>query len=440
MDLSLQAALSAASASGAQLRQQLDISQPTLSRMVDSARGDIAVLGRGRATRYALYRSIRDLPPETPVHRISAHGDARRIGTMVTIRPDRFWYEDLEQPRASAEFSSLPWFMTDMRPQGYLGRLFPRTYADLALPDRVDDWNEDQALYAIARRGEDAVGNLIVGEESLARWIGSRPEGHLVGAEERLQRYRELADMAVAGRATASSAAGDQPKFTAALGASRTETRHVLVKFSGILDTAAARRWADLLLAEHLAAVVLAEHGHAAARSTFLNDGRRAYLEMERFDRVGARGRLGLVSIGALDDEFVGERRGWSESAAALLRARIISAGDARELRWLSAFGALIGNTDMHLGNASFLTEGRRVLRLAPAYDMLPMLFAPVRDEVPAREFTRPEPRPGHADQWLSALVAARAYWQRVADDERTSDEFRALARAAAHELDSGNE
>lgn len=430
-------ALSRGSASGAELRQQLGISQPTLSRLVERARGKIAVLGRGRATRYALYRAIRELPAEIPVHRISAKGEAQRIGTVVPIRPDRFWYQDLERPRASAEFRSMPWFMTDMRPQGYLGRLLPRTHLDLALPDRVDDWNEDQALYAIARRGEDAAGNLIVGEESLARWIGSRIEDGLVRPEGRLQRYRELANQVVAGQAPGSSAAGEQPKFTAAIGGASSDAQHVLVKFSGTLDTSAARRWADLLVAEHLAGIVLEEHGHAAARTEYMTDGRRAYLEVQRFDRVGARGRHGLVSLGALDDQFAGERRGWSESASTLLRARIIRPDDAHQLRRLSAFGTLIGNTDMHFGNASFLTEGRRVFRLAPTYDMLPMLFAPVRDEVPVRAFVRPEPQPGHADQWLPTLVVARAYWQRVADDERISEEFRVLARAAALQLES---
>jgi hypothetical protein len=96
-----------------------------------------------------------------------------------------------------------------------------------------------------------------------------------------------------------------------------------------------------------------------------LSDGVRAYLQVERFDRVGRAGRLGLISLGALDDEFVGERLGWSQSAAALLRAGLIDAGDARELRWLSAFGSLIANTDMHLGNASFLYEGKMRFRLA---------------------------------------------------------------------------
>lgn len=438
MNPALEAALRRGPQSAAELRQQLGGSQPTLSRMLAGARGDVAIFGRGRATRYAIYRRIRDLPPELSVHRVSVAGEPSRIGTLHTIAPARYWYEDTERPAAGAEYHSLPWFMTDMRPQGYLGRFFPQTYSDLGLPERITDWNEDQALYAIARRGEDSPGNLLIGDESLARWLTLSAEPHVLRESARLTRYGELARDAIEGRPAGSSAAGEQPKFGVTVASSATAVRHVLVKFSSPLRTAAGQRWSDLLLAEHIAAVVLQEHGHAAARSDYLRDGMRAYLEVERFDRTGARGRMGLVSLGALDDEYVGERRGWSESAAALLRARLITADDARELRFLSAFGALIANTDMHLGNASFLTDGYLRFRLAPAYDMLPMMYAPIRDEVRSRDFARPAPRPAHADQWQPALPVALQFWLRVADDTRASTPFRKIAQSNARLIGAG--
>lgn len=431
MDAALASALQSGPRSGLELRTALGVSQPTLSRALQLARGRIAALGRGRSTRYGLYRRVRDLPPELPVHRVSTSGEIERIATLVTIAPDRLWYEDLESPRASREFLSLPWFLADMRPQGYLGRLFPLRYDDLGVPDRIVDWNEDHALYALARRGEDLAGNLLVGEESLARWLAIAHGDARIADAERVAAYARLAQDAVEGRIAGSSAAGEQPKFTAEIGSSES-LRHVLVKFSPPLDTRVGQRWADLLLAEHVASEVLREHGHAAVRSQYLRDAHRSYLEVERFDRLGAGGRLGVVSIGALDDEFVGERLGWSQSAAALLRARLIDADDARELRFLSAFGALIGNTDMHLGNASFLYEGRMRFRLAPAYDMLPMLYAPVRDELPSRRYAIPPPPPAAADQWRAAAPIARRFWARVSEDERASAGFRETAAVNA--------
>jgi len=432
MKAEILALLSGGIRSATELRARLGISQPSLSRALRSLRSDVVVLGRGPSTRYALYRPFRDLSLELPVYRIDAAGQSARIGTLTTIAPNDYWYSDLERPSASAAHASLPYFMTDMRPQGYLGHRFPQTYADLDLPDQINDWNENQALYAIARRGEDTVGNLIVGDESYARWVQAREHLTVVLEADRLVRYRVLADEAVAGRNPGSSAAGEQPKFTVAVAKTGDAAiRHTLVKFSGLLTTSSGLRWSDLLAAEHLAGIVLRESGHETARSQYLNDGYRAYLEVERFDRVGSHGRMGLISLGALDDQFVGERRGWSESAAALLRAQLISAENARELRFLAAFGDLIGNTDMHLGNASFVLDAFMRFQLAPAYDMLPMMHAPLREELVAREFSLPQPRRGNADQWTAALPIARTFWQRVSDDDRISVGFRELARAA---------
>jgi hypothetical protein len=432
MDSALANALLSGTRTGAELRAELGVSQPTLSRMLQRSRAEVAVLGRGRSTRYGRYRRIRELPPELPVHRVSQGGAIERIATLVTIAPGRFWFDDLEQPRASREFESLPWFITDMRPQGYLGRLFPLRYEDLSLPDRIVDWNEDHALYAVARRGEDLAGNLVVGEESHARWLALARGEDRVAEGDRLAIYAQRAEQTLQGRIAGSSAAGEQPKFTAEIGTAAARAHHVLVKFSPPLSTASGRRWSDLLLAECIAGEILRAHGHAAAEAEYLTDGTRAFLQLRRFDRVGAAGRLGLVSLGALDDEFVGERLGWPQAAAALLRLGLIDAGDARELRWLSAFGSLIANTDMHLGNASFLYEGKLRFHLAPAYDMLPMLYAPLREELPVRNYTVPAATPAAADQWQLAMPAARAFWQALSGDARASGQFREIAAANA--------
>src|SRR5882724_7423418 len=122
MNPELEAALRQGPQSASELGNRLGISQPTLSRALARARAEVALLGRARNRRYGLYRHIRELPSEVPVHRVSATGETAHIGTVLTIAPDRFWYHDLEHPPSSAEHYSLPWLMTDMRPQGYLGR------------------------------------------------------------------------------------------------------------------------------------------------------------------------------------------------------------------------------------------------------------------------------------------------------------------------------
>lgn len=97
---------------------------------------------------------------------------------------------------------------------------------------------------------------------------------------------------------------------------------------------------------------------------------------MERFDRSGPHGRRGLISLSAMDAEFVG-RGGWPGMTARLAADRHISREAHEAACLLHAFGTLIGNTDMLPGNLSFITDSGRPYELAPAYDMLPMAFAP---------------------------------------------------------------
>ncbi len=433
MDLSLFAALSTGPKKAPELQRQLGVSQPTLSRVTARARsaGRIAVLGRGRSTRYALLRSIRGLPPELPIYRISRLGQAQQVGSLYTLEPHRLWFSSDITTGAGTEFDALPWFLADLRPRGFVGTLLAGDWPELGLPPHPEDWSTEQALLAMARRGDDAAGDLIVGDESLARWQAAAQIQPIPPAN-RLLRYGDRVADLLAGRGAMPWVGGEQPKFSAVVASGPDAPAHVIVKFSGSRGSAAGRRWANLLLAEHLATEVLREHGHLAAVTNFLQNEKRSYLEIQRFDRNGLRGRLGMVSLQALDEAFAGEGRGWSDSVAALLRAQRISSEDARELRWRAAFAALIGNTDMHQGNVAFMSSERGTLRLAPVYDMLPMIYAPLGEELPTREFSLPVPSPAFVDQWSSAVPAATSFWQRLAEDARASLDMRSIARANA--------
>ncbi len=113
---------------------------------------------------------------------------------------------------------------------------------------------------------------------------------------------------------------------------------------------------------------------------------------------------------------------------------RRLSRQNADQIAWLQAFGTCIANTDTHFGNLSLFHDGRRRLGLAPAYDMLPMRYAPAADgAVNTPEWRTPAPPPFAVSQWTSARSARSAatrFWQRVAADSRVTAEMRALARA----------
>lgn len=253
-------------------------------------------------------------------------------------------------------------------PAGFLGRAYAISFAaELGLPADIDEWTDAHALRALTQHGDDLIGNLPLGDIARAHFIQAPPPVPVAEAD-----YAALAEAVERGEVAGSSAGGEQAKFVAHNG------RHVLVKFTAQSDDAVTGRWRDLLLAEHLAGRVLADAGLPAVESRIVDIGTRRFLEVGRFDRVGALGRRAIHSLSALDSEFVGDAVSpWPVLATRLATSRVITTEAAEVATILYAFGALIGNTDMHNGNRSFVLDHGRPYGIAPAYDMLPMAFRP---------------------------------------------------------------
>ena len=145
--------------------------------------------------------------------------------------------------------------------------------------------------------------------------------------------------------------------------------------------------------------------------------------------RAGERGRRPVVTLGALDDEHFGKRDSWTAAAARLGGAPFsLPPGAATRLRWLDAFGQLIGNTDRHFENVVFFVGAEGALRLAPAYDMLPMILAPAAEAVVARRFQPAPPSGDTLDVWPDAAAWALRYWREVQADEELEGDVRAFA------------
>jgi serine/threonine protein kinase HipA of HipAB toxin-antitoxin module len=240
----------------------------------------------------------------------------------------------------------------------------------------------------------------------------------------RARSYPLLAGAALRGAAPSSPVQGGHPKFTTTLAES---ARHVavLVKFSPPVTSELGRRWADLLVAEHLAHEILTAHGVRGCVSTVLEHDNCVFLECERFDRIDGIGRRGVVSLFALDCARYGQLDSWTACAARLARDGLLSSKDAERIAFLDAFGALTANTDRHLGNISLFDRYEGPLELAPVYDMLPMLFAPRNGRVVPRDFTPPAPQAAWLPVWVQAYQAARSYWEILTSDARISADFR---------------
>jgi hypothetical protein len=385
---------------------------------------------------------VREIAPHGsswPLYVIDPEGRPRRVGVLHALQ-NRQWALEQETPWESLQgenfpwglYPDLPWFLDDLRPQGFLGRAFARAHGrNLGFGTDPRLWSADEVLVALLRYGSDLPGAFVIGETMLREVQEQRLSlSPVIAAEERGSVYPQRATDILAGEWPGSSAAGEQPKFTACIRGENQSAEHVIVKFSGRAGRPEDRRWADLLAAEHLAALLLNENGIPAAATDLLHAGGRVFLEARRFDRQGLHGRRGLVSLGALDAAFYGEpHTPWTAAAARLQAGGWLTPEDEDRLTVLWWFGTLIGNTDMHYGNVSLFLEPSRPLRLAPVYDMLPMLYRPDPEGgLPERAFNPPPPVPEAMEPWSRALELAGAYWERLSQAQNISADFRAIA------------
>ncbi|MBN8750365.1 Uncharacterised protein [Xylophilus ampelinus] len=428
------------------LATALGISVPTVHRLLARlALDELVTAGRARRTRYGLSRALRGGTSHLPVHAVDGAGRLQAVGPLKLLRPEGSWLDlsgtDWPVPEEATDgwWPGLPYPLQQMRPQGYMGRQFARAeHRRLQVPADVMQWSDDDALFAMAQAGSDLSGNLIVGEAAAELWLAERAAGiEPVAPGALAAHYLAQAAQAVSAGVAGSSAAGEFPKFTARRAQGGAATPHVIVKFSGTEESATVRRWSDLLVCEHLALAHAATlPGLRAARSRVLEAGGRTFLEVERFDRHGEAGRSPLVALDVANAAFVGSPSAdWPALMARLAALGLVDEGTQAAVWRLWWFGRLIANTDMHTGNLVFVPAAGR-LQLAPAYDMLPMRFAPLPGgELPTRSVELALPVPDQRAAWLDACTAALGFWNEAAGDARIGEGFRAVCAEHAAAL-----
>lgn len=423
--------------SARQLAEKIGVSQPTISRAISELGDELIRIGAARSIHYAIRDPFRSLP-DIPVYRVSVEGTIKKLGTLIPVCPEGFV---MRQEDGSALHSDgLPWWMFDMLPQGYLGRAYAARHAvGLGLSAKLNEWTDTQALRALLAHGYDTVGNLLLGDAARDFFLNAA-EPNVICEEQKIENYARLAWEASRGEVPGSSAGGEQPKFTAYV-ITPSGARHVLVKFSEPENNSVTERWRDLLLAEHLALEVLRQADLPSVKTRIFDHGHQRFLEVERFDRVAKRGRRAVHSLKALDAEFVGNGvASWPTIVRQLAKAKLITAELINTVSVLWAFGKLIGNTDMHNGNLSFMAERDRPFDLAPAYDMTPMAFAPrsgggLPDSIPELNIDSSIDN----QHWAHALTVAREYLSTIrAMSNQFSDRFQPCIAALEEHIGKG--
>lgn len=411
-----------------EIAKKLSISQASVSITLSQNRDRVIKVGKARATRFYLLRPIAG-EHTWPIYRVTAEGVTEVFADLHSVYPEGFAYY-LHRDACWFYSESLPWWMADMRPQGFIGRALAHKQSDL--PNDPKDWSDDDVIRVLANNPENAVGNLLIGRHAYEDWLYGE-KSTAVHRDELLS----IAELAMAGWTGGSSAGGEQPKFCAQLEGHRSDC---LIKFTAAIEenNANSIRWADLLRAEHVALQVLSNSSVPSARSELIpcTDGNttRLFLCVERFDRIGSNGRKGLVSLSMLDAEFVGQQeKRWPFVAEALAGQGVTRMEDVPIIQLAYCFGKLIANTDMHQGNLSFLHLGSKPLILAPIYDMLPMYFAPtaagaMRSEQPQIQL---DPEIG-GQVWRQAYEMAIEFWEDIASDRNPNAKFSASFREIA--------
>lgn len=397
----------------------LQISQSAFSRLVGQATDAVLRVGQGRQTLYACHRVGAWGNPKIPATTIDAKGHLVHVATLHPLAPQGFFLESHTPDFFSRIYKSWPYFLEDLRPAGFLGRLVPKLYPHENFPDDITAWSDDHCLIYLVRHGWNLIGNVMIGERSVEEHHNALIKRmDIIPETDREKRYPQIADLMLSQGIPGSSAAGEQPKFLL--------TRKI-VKFSPPIIDAISRRVADLLICEHIAHATLKAHGKLSLDSCLVRGADRLFLEMDRFDRTVQGGRLGIISLRALDLEFVGHLKTWSDTARSLLEQNKIRQIDYETIVWLEVFGKFIGNSDRHHGNISFFCDGEIIAGIAPTYDMLPMMYAPQQNQLIARIFEPELPKFHEMPVWKKALIAACDFWRQVQGHSEISNEFKQL-------------
>ena len=406
---------------GSFLQQRLALSQSSFSRLIQNNKSDIITLGAARSTQYALKLPVSpELRGEIPIFRIDQNGNASPYASLCPLANNEYGMK-MHGENTFSLLDHIPHLIQNMRPEGFMGRAFCQRYAqELKLPSDLNSWSDNHALIALAKRGEDMTGNLIVGKESIDRYFELAGQDIVaIKSDQKAAAYPRLAEQALEGGVIGSSAGGEQPKFTALLQTPSGPSR-VIVKFAKA-ETDEGKRWCDLLVCENIAADLLNRNNIQAAKTNIVQHNNWTFLESERFDRTGVWGRLPLVSMKTLEAEFIGglEDR-WSDCANGLLSQSRLTEETCFLIHDIEGFGRLIGNADMHLGNLSLIPKGTQY-DLAPVYDMTPMIY-------------RPKPG-GFLPMGKIAVTSSPApnirslateFWATAAEDQRLSKGFQA--------------
>ncbi len=421
MPLSILEYLMRGPATSKEIQAETGLSQTAVSRQLRALGDTMIKLPGGRPPRYVMTRNAFGGDDKLPLIIVDPYGNTVLAAYIRPLAHGGFFVEPatgmpavLLGESGNGLYEDLPYFLSDLSPQGFLGRQIAEELSSKSndFPNDPRSWNANHIGRYLVSNGDDLPGNFKFGEQAILR-VRRKP---VIVSE---QDYPALAESVMNGVIPGSSAGGEQPKFTAFCG---DRSAHVIVKFTPKGEDEIARRWRDILITEYHATEAIHSENFPAAKTRLLEMKGRLFLESQRFDRSGEYGRMSMISLQLVDAEFTGLGRDWPRVLFALHKKNLVSLEHIYDTQFLWSFGHLINNTDMHLGNLSLSIEGD-VFRLLPIYDMCSMGFAPKAGEVLPYSFVPDKNKSlQFGEDTLLIKKMAHDFWERVTQDERISD------------------
>ncbi len=425
MAISLIEFLSRSPATSQEIQSATDLSQSVVSRQLNTLGNKVVRIREGRSIRYHLTQNAFGADDRIPIFTMDAQGLNEVISYLRPLVHGTFFIEPCtEMPsvllgeKGNGFYDDLPYFLEDLRPNGFLGRQVARKLSETSSDFPTDPryWTTEQVGRYLISNGDDLSGNFQLGLQAHLR---TRQAPVTICPDD----YPSCAEAVIRGEMPGSSAGGEQPKFTAY----NQDCGHVIVKFSPAGDSRIAKRWRDILITEYHATAILLSHKFPAAEVRLFEKGNRLFLESKRFDRNGTSGRMSLISMQAVDAEFTGAGSNWVAVMNALNNLKLVNREDVKTVEKLWSFGRLINNTDMHLGNLSLSVEND-LFRLLPIYDMCSMGFAPRAGEVTFPNFSLPalEGEVSLSSNEVNIIRdMAEDFWDEIMNDDRISEDLR---------------
>jgi hypothetical protein len=280
--------------SSKEIQAATGLSQSSVARRLRDLGETIVPIQDGRSIRYAATCNAFGVNDKIPLGQVDHLGKISVIAYLRPLSHGGFFLQPVTNisplllgERGNGLYDGLPYFLYDLRPQGFLGRQISRKLAARLgeFPSDPRQWRTVHIGKYLISNGDDLPGNFILGEQSIMR-LNRRPYGITS------KMFPTVAENVLKGDIPGSSAGGKQPKFTAF---NQEYNSHVIVKFSPKDDTGIAIRWRDIFITEYHAARIINENICPAAKTGFLEAEGRLFLETQRFDRLGLSGRYSMI-------------------------------------------------------------------------------------------------------------------------------------------------